>query len=99
MGIGPPGDEEVFASWDSINTVQCAAEPDPDGGSARDVLIVSFVDSAGLPAEPWGAAWQGNRLLIDAEGWDTPIEEVSIHAETAIEHARRLEPEDVPDDD
>jgi len=99
LSIGPPGEEPVFVSWDTIETVQCAADEDPDGGQARDVLVIEFRDPAGLPAEPWGASWEGNRLLIDAVGWEKPIEEVSIHAETAIEHARRHERDEVHDDD
>jgi len=99
LTIGPPGEEPVFVSWDEIESVQCAAAEDPDGGSDRDVLVIDFRDAAGLPADPWGASWNGNRLLVEATGWERPIEEVSIHAETAIEHAHRLESEVVPDDD
>jgi len=99
LGVGPPGEEPVFVPWSSIETVQCAVDKDPDGGPDRDVLAIEFRNPAGLPAEPWGASWAGNRLLIDAAGWENPIEEVSIHAETAIDHARRIELEEDPDDD
>lgn len=99
LDIGPPGEDPVFVPWDAIESVQCAAEEDPDGGSDRDVLVVDLRDPSGLPAEPWGASWDGNRLVIDAAGWERPIEEVSIHAETAIEHARHLEHQEVDDDD
>lgn len=99
MAIGSPGDEPMFVSWDAIESVQCGVEKDPDGGPDRDVLVIDLRDPSGLPSEPWGASWVGNRLMIDAEGWERPLEEVSIHAETAIEHARRLEHEEVHDDD
>lgn len=99
IGVGPPGEETIFVPWDVVETVQCAVEKDPDDGPDRDVLAIEFSDSTGLPAEPWGAYWDGDRLIVDAVGWDTPIEEISIHAETAIEHAHRSESKEVSDGD
>jgi len=99
IGVGPPGEESVFVPWDVVQTVQCAVEKDPDDGPDRDVLAIQFSDPTGLPVEPWGARWEGNRLLLDAVGWDKPPEEVSIHAETAIEHARRSHSGEVVHDD
>jgi hypothetical protein len=99
IAVGAPGDEPVFVSWEAIDGVYCAAEKDPDGGSSRDVLVVDFIDPEGLPSEPWGASWDGNRLQIDAAGWEKPIGEVTIHAGIALEQARRLATEEETQDD
>ncbi|MEN8113637.1 MAG: hypothetical protein ABFS21_04565 [Actinomycetota bacterium] len=98
LALGSPFDEPVFVSWEAIDFVSCAADTDPDGGSVRDVLFVDFNDRDGLPSDPWGAEWRGDRLVIDAVGWERPIEEVVLHASTALEHARRFSEEETPDD-
>ena len=99
IAVGAPGDDPVFVLWDAIDGVYCAAEQDPDGGPPHDVLVIDFVDPEGLPAEPWGASWDGNRLQIDATGWEKSIGEVAIHAGIALEHARRLATEEEAQDD
>ena len=99
IAVGAPGDEPVFVSWEAIDGVYCAAEKDPDGGPSRDVLVIDFVDPEGLPSEPWGASWDGNRLQIDASGWEKPIGEVTIHAGIALEQAHRLATEEEMQDD
>ncbi len=90
LTLGPPGEEPVFVPWSAISSVSSAAVPDPDGGYDRDVLVVDVTDPGGLPAEPWGAVWDGNRLVIEADGWETQIGEVVIHAEIAMEHAHHF---------
>jgi len=93
--VGPPGEDATFVPWSAIASVSSAAVPDPDGGYDRDVLVIDVADPAGLPAEPWGAVWEGNRLVIDADGWETQIGEIVIHAEIAMEHAHHF-PDVVP---
>lgn len=90
VAVGAPGDEPVFVPWQAVDGVYCAAETDPDGGPSRDVFVIDFNDPGGLPSEPWGASWDGNRLQIDATGWEKPIGEVAIHAGIALEQAHRL---------
>jgi len=90
LTVGPPGEEPEFLPWSAIEAVSSAAVADPDGGYDRDVLVIDVRDPAGLPAEPWGAMWEGNRLVVDADGWETPIGEVVIHAEIAMEHAHNF---------
>ena len=99
VAVGAPGDEPVFVSWNAIDGVYCAAEADPDGGSPRDALVIDFIDPEGLPFDPWGARWNGNRLQIDATGWEKPIGEVTIHAGIALEAAHRLATEEEMQDD
>jgi len=99
IALGAPGEEPVFVSWDAIDGVYCAAEKDPDGGRSRDVLVVDFIDPEGLPSDPWGASWDGDRLQIDAAGWEKPLGEVAIHANIALEHAHGLATEEEMQDD
>ncbi|MEA2022687.1 MAG: hypothetical protein U9N79_00180 [Actinomycetota bacterium] len=99
IDVGAPGDESVFVSWDAIDGVYCAAEKDPDGGPARDVLVIDFIDPEGLPSEPWGASWNGNRLQMDSAGWEKPIGEIVIHAGIALDHAHRLATESAAEEE
>ena len=85
LSVGGPGEDPVFLPWSAISFVSSGAEKNPNGGYDRDVLVVDVVDPAGLPAEPWGAIWYGNRLVVDASGWDKPIDEVVIHAGIALD--------------
>ena len=89
--IGSPGEEPAFVPWSNISAVTSAAERNPNGGYDRDVLVVDVIDPAGLPTEPWGASWAGNRLIVDASGWDKPIGEVVIHAGIALDRYQHFE--------
>jgi hypothetical protein len=91
VAMGSPGDEPVFIPWSTISFVSSGAQKNPNGGYDRDVLVVDVVDPAGLPAEPWGASWDGNRLVVDAGGWDKPIGEVVIHAGIALDRYQHFE--------
>jgi len=91
LTIGAPGEDPVFVPWTDIAFVSSAAEKDPDGGYDRDVLMIDVIDPAGLPADPWGASWDGNRLIVDTGGWDVPIDEVVIHSGIALERAHHFE--------
>jgi hypothetical protein len=89
--VGAPGEDPAFVPWSNISFVSSAAEKNPNGGYDRDVLVVDIIDPAGLPTEPWGASWAGNRLIIDASGWDKPIGEVVIHAGIALDRYQHIE--------
>lgn len=91
LAVGAPGEEPVFVPWSLISFVSSAAEKNPNGGYDRDVLVIDIVDPAGLPADPWGASWSGNRLVVDASGWDRPIGEVVIHAGIALDRYKHFE--------
>lgn len=91
VAIGAPGDDPTFIPWSTISFVSSAAEKNPNGGYDRDVLVVDIRDPVGLPAEPWGASWDGNRLVLDASGWDKPIDEVVIHAGIALDRYQHFE--------
>jgi hypothetical protein len=97
LALGSPFAEPDFVAWDAVDFISCAADDDPDVGEGRDVLIIDFNDCGDLPFDPWGAEWRGDRLIVDAVGWERPIEEVVLHAATALEHARLFSEEEPPD--
>ena len=96
LAVAAPGEDPIFVPWSAISAVSSAAEPDPDGGADRDVLAIDFIDPAGLPTEPWGASWHGNRLVIDATAWENPLGEVVIHAGIAMDRAHHFVPPTAP---
>ena len=91
LTVGAPGEDSVFVPWSAISFVSSAAEKNPNGGYDRDVLVVDVIDPGGLPAEPWGASWDGNRLVMDASGWDKPLGEIVIHAGIALDRYQHFE--------
>ncbi len=90
LTVAGPGEDSILVPWSAISSVSTAAETDPDGGPGRDVLVIDFIDPAGLPEEPWGASWDGKRLLIDATAWENPLGEVVIHAEIAMDRSHHF---------
>jgi hypothetical protein len=97
--LGAPGGDPVFAPWDSIIDVYTAAEPDPDGGAATDVVVFEFADTVALPADPWDAEWDGPRLRVNATSWEGRPEDIVVHARVAMEAARRRQRLGGGDDD
>jgi len=91
LTVGAPGEDAAFVPWSAISFVSSAAEKNPNGGYDRDVLVIDVIDPGGLPAEPWGASWDGNRLIMDASGWDKPLGEIVIHAGIALDRYQHFE--------
>jgi hypothetical protein len=96
LTIAAPGEDPIFVPWSAISSISSAAERDPDGGADRDVLVIDFIEPAGLPEAPWGASWEGNRLKIDATAWENPLGEVVIHSGIAMERAHHFGPVPLP---
>ena len=92
---GPTADP-TFVSWSAVRSVLSAADRDPDGGPAVDVLVFDLDDRGSLSDRPWGARWDGNRLKVDATGWDVAVGEVAARAELDLDRYRRnhLDPGD-----
>ena len=95
--VGTPGSEAAFLSWQDIRDIYSAADPDPDGGRATDVVVFDLVRSNGLPDQPWDAQWDGSRLKVNATSWEQHSEEVVVHARVAMEAAHRNHIEDTGD--
>lgn len=74
--------------WDEIVEVRSGRE-EGEGRGARPLLLIALRDPPSWPNEYWGARREGPWLIIDAESWTTPPEEVAVHARLALEAHRR----------
>lgn len=84
-----PTAEPARVPWSEIHSVYSAADEDPDGGPAVDVMVFELAGRGDIPDGPWGARWEGNRLKLDASGWDEPVGEVTVRIELDLARYRR----------
>ncbi|GMQ84940.1 MAG: hypothetical protein BMS9Abin07_0505 [Acidimicrobiia bacterium] len=89
LQVGRPGADAVFVPWDAIADVYIAHDPDPDDGVPSDVVVFVVTGTHLLPDRPWDAQWDGNRLKVNAIGWERHAEDVVVHARVAMEAFRR----------
>ena len=75
--------------WDEVLEVRSGREPG-DGHGTRPLLLVLLRDPDHWPAEYWGARREGRWLVVDAESWTSPPEEVVLHARLALESWHRV---------
>jgi hypothetical protein len=87
MRLHGEGAPATFVPWDRIRSVRSTVYRDETGSTPA--LEVVFDDPDGLPVHPSGAAWDGDRLLLDAEGWDIRAVDVSVIARLALDRAHR----------
>ena len=88
LRLGGPlrsGGPMVVASvpWEEVLSVRSATE-ERDGWPRSRVLVVHVTDPSRLPAEPWGAQWEGGALHVDADAWQVPPEEVALRAQLLV---------------
>ncbi len=81
----------VVAPWSVVEDVTSDTVVDPYDGAVREVLVVALSDRTGFPAEPLGATWDGDTLLIDAHDWTRRVTDVALSAQGALGHYRRVE--------
>jgi hypothetical protein len=82
--------------WEEILEVRSAREPG-DGLHPRPLLLLLLADPVMWPEEFWGARRDGQWLVVDAETWNKPPEEVVMHARLAMETWHRdhlVQPDD-----
>jgi hypothetical protein len=48
------------------------------------VLLVEVDDPSVYPPELWGAIWEGNTLRVDADGWETTVDDVVVRSELIL---------------
>ena len=70
--------------WDDIVSVRSGRDFDDDGRQAVPILMVEVTDASRYPDALWGAVWDGNTLRVDADGWDTPVEEVVVRTDIVL---------------
>lgn len=70
--------------WDEVVAVRSGNDHEDDGVVPVPVLLVEVEDRTGYPDGLWGAVWKGDTLQVDADGWDTAIEDVVIRAQLQV---------------
>lgn len=78
----------VTIPWDDITWVHSAADGEDEVVPPR-VLLVHVRSAEAYPGSLWGAEWDGNTLVVDADTWSRRPEEVATHAEVGLEAWRR----------
>jgi len=89
--VGAPGHGAAFVPWNAIADVYSASDPDPDDGGSTAVVVFLLTNTGLLPAKPWDAEWDGQRLKVNATSWERRPEDVVVHARVAMEASRRDE--------
>lgn len=97
LRIGGPQRSMAFA-WDDILEVRSGREPG-DGRNTRPLLLVLLREPEAWPDEYWGARREGPWLIVDADSWTKPPEEVAVHAGLALESRRRRLPPPVENEE
>ena len=83
--------------YDDVTWVHSAADGDDEVVPPR-VLLIHVRSAASYPESLWGAEWDGNTLVLDADSWSRRPEDVATRVEVALEawrrHAQRLDSEE-----
>lgn len=71
--------------WDQVVSVRSGRDYGDDGRIPISMFLVEVDDRSMYPDGLWGAEWEGNTLRVDADGWETPVEDVVIRAEVMLD--------------
>lgn len=74
--------------YDEITWVHSAADGDDEVVPPR-VLLIHVMSAADYPESLWGAEWDGNTLVVDADSWNRRPEDVATRVDLALEAWRR----------
>lgn len=74
--------------WSEISWVHSGTDGDGERIPPR-VLLVHVESSEPYPTSLWGASWDGNTLMIDADSWSLPPEDVAAYALVSLEAWQR----------
>lgn len=77
--------------WEDIVSVRSGSDYGDGAAIPVPVFLVEVEDRANYPDGLWGAVWRGNTLQVDADGWETPVEDVVIRAELNLDVSREGE--------
>jgi len=78
--------------WDEITWVHSAADGDSDEVVPPRVLLVHVRSSVRYPSALWGATWDGNTLVVDADSWNRRPEDVAAQVDLALDAWRTRPP-------
>jgi hypothetical protein len=82
---------DVLIPWGQIESVSSGVLDDPFDGSRREQLFVQLTDVGSLPEDLISARREGALLSIDAHDWTTPVTDVALAAQGALDYHRRVE--------
>ncbi len=87
LRVAGPG-RSIAIPWNEVRSVRSGSDGD-DGLIPVRVLLVDVADPLRYPGSLWGAEWRDSVLVIDADSWEVPPEQVAVHANLALEAHRR----------
>ena len=70
--------------WEDVVSVRSGRDYDDDGRIPIPVFLLEVEDASEYPDALWGAVWDGNVLRVDADGWETAVEDVVIRTELML---------------
>jgi hypothetical protein len=74
--------------YDDVTWVHSAADGDDEVVPPR-VLLIHVRSASDYPEPLWGAEWDGNTLVVDADSWSRRPEEVATRVDLALDAWRR----------
>jgi hypothetical protein len=83
--------------FEDVTWVHSSADGDDEVVPPR-VLLIHVRSTAAYPESLWGAEWDGNTLVVDADSWSRRPEDVATRVEVALDawrrHAQPIEAEE-----
>jgi hypothetical protein len=86
VAIGPPGHEMWSVGWNEVFAIKSAVDNDATGRVS--VLDIELAGDALAPTDPRGARVVGDHVLIDAEDWKPPLDQVVGLLQVLLDRAR-----------
>lgn len=83
--------DEVVVPWGQVDSVRSGMTVDSNDGGERTELVVVVNSRDDLPDDLVGAEWDGPRLRVDTHDWSEPVTDVTLAAQGALEHYRRVQ--------
>jgi len=70
--------------WEDVVAIRSGRDYEDGADIPVPVFLVEVRDRTEYPDGLWGAVWKGNTLQVDADGWETTVEDVVIRAELQL---------------
>ncbi|MDH3731710.1 MAG: hypothetical protein OES13_11420, partial [Acidimicrobiia bacterium] len=86
VAIGPPGDVMWSVGWNEVFSVKSTVDDDDTGRVM--VLDIELAGDSLAPIDPRGARVDGDHVLIDAEDWRPPLDEVVGRLQVLLDRSR-----------
>lgn len=93
LSVGSSRTADVFVPWHQVTSIRSTFREDETGPT--DYLEVGIHGPTWVPADPRGAVWEHDHLLVDATDWQTPSHVAAGLLQTMLERSRLEEEEDL----